>query len=129
MAHLFVSKKHLCHLNRQKKWQKCLTSKTILFSTSANAAASTNIKPITGNSDTSSQQGFGGGRAGEEVDTSKSTVAMNPDFHITGVNNLLTLPTFEDGTAKIISGRAITEKDKNTNNVVIESYDCLSKCK
>lgn len=108
-------------LEQAEKVSKMSDVKDYSFSTSANAAASTNIKPITGNPDTSSQQGFEGGRAGEEVDTSKSTVAMNPDFHITGVNDLLILPTFEDGTAKIISVRAITEKDKNTNNVVIES--------
>ena len=58
---------------------------------------------------------------GEEIDESKSTVSMNPDFHVTGVNTLSSLPTFEDGTAKMINGRAINEKDKGTNHVNIES--------
>lgn len=106
-------------LSQAEAVAKMSNVKNFSFSTSASAAESTGIKAIVGSADTSSQQ-FGG-RRGDEVDTTKSTVAMNPDFHITGVNDLLSLPTFKDGTAKMISGRAINETDKDTNNVAIES--------
>jgi putative ABC transport system permease protein len=93
--------------------------KSFSFSTSASATASTGITPITSSDDTSETdetkgQPFGGG--GE-----KMGAAMNADFRLTGVNDLSSLSTFKDGTAEITSGRAITESDKGTNNVVIES--------
>ncbi|GAB2021884.1 ABC transporter permease [Pseudolactococcus yaeyamensis] len=113
-------------LSQAEKVSKMSDVKNYSFSTSASAAAGTGMTPITGSADTSSNdsaqgQGHLSGKMGEEIDTSKSTVAMNPDFRLTGVNNLLSLPTFQDGTAKITSGRAITEKDKGTNHVAIES--------
>ena len=97
--------------------------KTYTFSTSASAAVATGITPVTSSTDTSSTQTQDrpNGPMGETLDTAKSTVAMNPDFRLTGVNALLSLPAFQDGTADITSGRAITEADKGTSNVVIES--------
>ena len=108
-------------LEQAEKVSKMKNVKDYSFSTSANAAAGEGVKPITGNADNSAQQGLSGRRPGEEIDESKSTVSMNPDFHVTGVNTLSSLPTFEDGTAKMINGRAINEKDKGTNHVNIES--------
>jgi putative ABC transport system permease protein len=107
-------------LNQAEAVAKMSNVKSFSFSTSASAVASKGITPITGSADTASQQNFTEGETREGYYT-KSTVAMNPDFHITGVNNLLSLPTFKDGTAKMVSGRAITEADKGTNNVAIES--------
>ncbi|GAX47803.1 ABC transporter permease [Pseudolactococcus reticulitermitis] len=107
-------------LSQAEKVAKMANVKSYSFSTSASAAADSGIEPIMGNSEAAEQQNSAGGRLGENYDT-KSTVAMNPDFHMTGVNDLLSLPTFKDGTAKIVSGRPIGEQDKGTNHVVIES--------
>ncbi|ODJ56499.1 ABC transporter permease [Brochothrix thermosphacta] len=43
------------------------------------------------------------------------------DFAISGVLSTAALEAFSDGGNTIISGKAITEADKNTNNVMIES--------
>ena len=100
--------------------------KTYSFSTSASAVVSTGITPVTSSTETSDTassqvQERPNGPMNEATDTEKSTVAMNPDFRLTGVNALLSLPAFQDGTAKLTSGRAIDATDKDTNNVVIES--------
>ena len=113
-------------LSQAEAVSKMSDVKNFSFSTSASAAASTGITPVTGSDDTSStdtsnQKEIPGRIANVGGETSKSTIAINPDFRLTGVNDLLSLPTFQDGTAKITSGRAITEKDQGTNNVVVES--------
>ena len=49
-------------------------------------------------------------------------VEMNKgDFTVIGTNNLKTVNDFTDKTNKLISGRALTEADDKTNNVVIEN--------
>ena len=113
-------------LSQAEAVSKMSDVKNFSFSTSASAATSTGITPVTGSDDTSStdtsnQKEIPGRIANVGGETSKSTIAINPDFRLTGVNDLLSLPTFQDGTAKITSGRAITEKDQGTNNVVVES--------
>ncbi len=55
----------------------------------------------------------GGGFEGEEM--------TQGDFQITGVSNLNNNSTFLEGTSLLIDGEMITEKDKNTNVVMIET--------
>ena len=46
---------------------------------------------------------------------------IQADFQISGVSNTAQTSGFTDGTAKIIEGEGITDSDKDTNNVVIDS--------
>lgn len=46
---------------------------------------------------------------------------IQADFQISGVSDTALTSSFTDGTAKIIEGEGITDSDKDTNNVVIDS--------
>lgn len=99
------------------------------FESSASALANSGITAIS-SSDTS--------ETSEETDTDTATDAapngenmggdmggkpqmIQADFQVSGVSNTAQTSGFTDGTAKIIEGEGITESDKDTNNVVIDS--------
>ncbi|WP_271553272.1 ABC transporter permease [Enterococcus mundtii] len=99
------------------------------FESSASALANSGITAIS-SSDTS--------ETSEETNTDTATDAapngenmggdmggkpqmMQADFQVSGVSNTAQTSGFTDGTAKIIEGEGITESDKDTNNVVIDS--------
>ncbi|MTD39099.1 FtsX-like permease family protein [Erwinia sp. CPCC 100877] len=104
--------------------------KSYSFLASTSASAGDGITPISNDTDdttasesTSEQdsetaQGQSpdqGGRGGDPMQTMNQS-----DFQISGVLDLSMLSDFSEGTAKITSGEAISEADKDTNNVVIE---------
>ncbi|PQC29142.1 ABC transporter permease [Enterococcus mundtii] len=99
------------------------------FESSASALANSGITAIS-SSDTS--------ETSEETETDTSTDAapngeniggdmggrpqmIQADFQVSGVSNTAQTSGFTDGTAKIIEGEGITDSDKDTNNVVIDS--------
>jgi putative ABC transport system permease protein len=104
--------------------------KSYSFLSSSAASAGDGITPIsnaaddTASSDSTSEQGSEmsqeqnpdqGGRGGGPMGSMTQS-----DFQISGVLDLSMLSDFSEGTAKITSGEAISEADKNTNKVVIE---------
>lgn len=99
------------------------------FESSASALANSGITTIS-SSDTS--------ETSEETETDTATDALpngenmggdmgskpqmiQADFQVSGVSNTAQTSGFTDGTAKIIEGEGITDSDKDTNNVVIDS--------
>ena len=93
-----------------------VSSYNILSSTSAGATSKfTAIESSSDSSsttDTKEADGPGDGGGPQQA---------QGDFAISGVLSTAALEAFSDGGNKIISGKAITEADKNTNNVMIES--------
>jgi putative ABC transport system permease protein len=103
--------------------------KSYSFLSSSSASAGDGITPISSDTDDTSSsestseqdsgmsqgkspdQGGGGGPMGSMTQS---------DFQVSGVLDLSMLSDFSEGTAKITSGEAISEADKDTNNVVIE---------
>lgn len=100
------------------------------FESSASALANSGITAIS-SSDTS--------ETSEETETDTTTDAapngenmggamgggkpqmIQADFQISGVSDTAQTSSFTDGTAKIIEGEGITDSDKDTNNVVMDS--------
>ncbi|MBO0460299.1 ABC transporter permease [Enterococcus sp. DIV1298c] len=95
------------------------------FESSATALASSGITAISSSDSTETSEeteadtmpndeNMGGGMNGKPQMT-------QADFQVSGVSDTAQTSGFTDGTAKIIEGEGITESDKDTNNVVIDS--------
>lgn len=110
-------------LESAKKISELSEIKNYNFTTSTTAVAVSNIEAIVSETSTddsdsteaSQEQGFPGGESGD-----RGMMAMNTgDFQMVGTNASNTMTVFSDGTAKIVSGRAISSSDADTNNVLI----------
>lgn len=103
--------------------------KSYSFISSSSAGATDSITPIsseetssssTSESSATDEQGQMGGFGGGQMMGGGAQEMMQSDFQINGVVDLSMYSSFEDGTAEIVSGEAISEEDEGTNNVVIE---------
>lgn len=106
--------------------------KTYSFLSSSSAGAGDGITPISNESESQSTtastasdnqggtQTDGQPQEGGQMGAGPMSNMKQSDFQVSGVMNLSMSSDFSDGTAEIISGEAITESDKETNNVVIE---------
>ncbi|OPF87181.1 ABC transporter permease [Vagococcus martis] len=114
-------------LEDAEKIAKLDNVKSYSFVSSTSATAGDGITPISSSSaektetstddssDDSAPNAPGGGKQGGTMEQ------MNQgDFQISGVVNQSMASAFEDGTAKMTSGEAITSDDVDTDNVVIE---------
>lgn len=109
-------------LEDAEKIAKLDNVKSYSFVSSTSATAGDNITPISSsetessadNSSNENQNAPGGKQGGPMAEMSQG------DFQISGVVDQSMASAFEDGTAKITSGEAITSDDIDTDNVVIE---------
>ncbi|MGG5343895.1 ABC transporter permease [Enterococcus sp. AZ192] len=106
--------------------------KTYSFLSSSSAGAGEGITPIssedsdTATSESSDSEQAGGEnpdgqmQAGGQMGGGPMANMKQSDFQVSGVMDLTMASDFSSGTAEITSGEAISESDKDTNNVVIE---------
>lgn len=94
--------------------------KSTLITASSVATKGSGITPIASEDDSDSENGGMAGAPQFKANIN-GTDMSKVDFKVSGVNDMSLLTEFTDGTAKITDGRAITEKDKGSSNVVIET--------
>ncbi|WP_206912100.1 hypothetical protein IGL98_001633 [Enterococcus sp. DIV0840] len=106
--------------------------KSYSFLSSSSAGAGDGITPISTDSesetatsstvddDQTNGEALGQPQEGGRMGGGPMADMKQSDFQVSGVMNLSMSSDFSDGTAEITSGEAISESDKDTNNVVIE---------
>lgn len=98
------------------------------FESSASALANSGITAISSSdtsetseeTDTTTDAAPNGENMGGAMGGGKPQM-IQADFQISGVSDTAQTSSFTDGTAKIIEGEGITDSDKDTNNVVMDS--------
>jgi putative ABC transport system permease protein len=97
--------------------------KTYSFSSSSSAGATDSITPISSseNSDENSESIDTANQRPADMpnDNAKQTMKQS-DFQVTGVADLTMASDFNNGTATLIDGKAISADDLNSQNAVIE---------
>ena len=115
------------NLTDAKKIAKLAGIKSYVFTASTSANQSDGIEPISSSETTTSSSttsstdantGASKSMGGENQGDDKQM--QQGDFRIQGVSTSANYDSFSSGTAKLIKGSGITDKDENTNNVLIE---------
>ncbi|MGG5357893.1 MULTISPECIES: ABC transporter permease [unclassified Enterococcus] len=108
-------------LSDAEKIAKLDNVKSYSFESSASAMASDGITAISDSSDSSDSEESTDSNAPNGGGMPGGGQMTQADFQIKGVSSTDQNSSFTAGTAKIVDGEGITDEDKDTNNVVIDS--------